>query len=270
MVEQSATREVSPYGPPPRGRRPTHQCARSRTTGPVAVTSATPGSAANGAGSTGSVNSRVIGRHARWRRSSIRSTATMRPSAMIPTRSQKCHTSSSRCDERNTVAPPAVASRTSSANTSWAIGSSQAVGSSSSRTAGRWARAWTRATFWRFPDERSRIGRSRSTSSRSASASIRAGSGSPRSPASHVQHRRPVRRSESAGFPATYPMWRCTATASRWASRPRMRAWPRVGRIRSRSSRMTVVLPAPFGPRNPKISPVRTSRSTSSTPRVRP
>ena len=40
------------------------------------------------------------------------------------------------------------------------------------------------------------------------------------------------------------------------AGAPVTKARPRVGRIKPASSLMVVVLPAPFGPRNPKISPV--------------
>src|SRR5664279_2834505 len=40
---------------------------------------------------------------------------------------------------------------------------------------------------------------------------------------------------------------------------------PEVGRSWSRSRRIVVDFPAPFGPRKPKISPVFTSRSTPST-----
>src|SRR5688572_22459623 len=40
--------------------------------------------------------------------------------------------------------------------------------------------------------------------------------------------------------------------------------------MRSRRVRMVVVLPAPLGPRKPKISPAWTSRSTSMMPRCSP
>src|SRR5438876_3724501 len=46
---------------------------------------------------------------------------------------------------------------------------------------------------------------------------------------------------------------------------PKIAAEPRVGRSRSSSIRIIVVLPAPFRPRKPKISPRRT---TSETPRT--
>src|SRR5207302_3883756 len=44
-----------------------------------------------------------------------------------------------------------------------------------------------------------------------------------------------------------------------------MVTWPEVGLIKPTSIRIVVVLPAPFGPRKPKISPRWSSNETSST-----
>ena len=52
---------------------------------------------------------------------------------------------------------------------------------------------------------------------------------------------------------------------SRRRSAPATVAVPEVGASRVASIRSVVVLPAPFGPRKPKISPVPTSRSTPRT-----
>ena len=49
-----------------------------------------------------------------------------------------------------------------------------------------------------------------------------------------------------------------------------MVACPLVGRVRPQSIRMVVVLPAPFAPRNPKISPAGTENESASTALVRP
>ena len=57
-----------------------------------------------------------------------------------------------------------------------------------------------------------------------------------------------------------YPTRRLIASASRVTSMPATHAVPSLGRSRPQSIRMVVVLPAPLGPRNPKISPVRTPR----------
>ena len=45
---------------------------------------------------------------------------------------------------------------------------------------------------------------------------------------------------------------------------------PAVGRMRSSSSRIVVLLPAPFGPRNPNTSPRSTRRSSPSRARIPP
>jgi hypothetical protein len=45
---------------------------------------------------------------------------------------------------------------------------------------------------------------------------------------------------------------------------------PPVGRMKSRTVRIVVVLPAPLGPRYPKISPRSTENVRSTTPRERP
>ena len=62
-----------------------------------------------------------------------------------------------------------------------------------------------------------------------------------------------------------YPMRRLTPSGSRPTSRPPTTAVPDVGRSRPHSMRMVVDLPAPLLPRNPKISPARTSNETSLT-----
>jgi hypothetical protein len=51
---------------------------------------------------------------------------------------------------------------------------------------------------------------------------------------------------------------------------PRMSALPEVGRTSPRSIRKVVVLPAPFGPRNPYTSPRRTQSDSLSTATIRP
>src|SRR3954470_1849032 len=67
-----------------------------------------------------------------------------------------------------------------------------------------------------------------------------------------------------------YPIRRWIATASAVLSMSNTNARPEVGRMRSRTVRIVVVLRAPFGPRNPKTSPAMTSRLTSSIPRWAP
>jgi hypothetical protein len=70
--------------------------------------------------------------------------------------------------------------------------------------------------------------------------------------------------------------WCCTpmrcrsVDASRRGSSPRMVMVPRSGLRWPSTHSMVVVLPAPFGPMRPKISPCWTSSDTSSTATVEP
>jgi hypothetical protein len=63
----------------------------------------------------------------------------------------------------------------------------------------------------------------------------------------------------------TTPTRAFAAGGSATTSMPATTAEPAVGITRVVSIPTVVVLPAPFGPRSPKISPVRTSRSRAST-----
>src|SRR6266508_1991317 len=56
-----------------------------------------------------------------------------------------------------------------------------------------------------------------------------------------------------------------SAGANRW---PKISMWPLSGLMRSRIARISVVLPAPFGPSRPKISPAWTSSDTPSSATV--
>ncbi len=88
----------------------------------------------------------------------------------------------------------------------------------------------------------------------------------PRRPATKETSSRPLQRGSTVNSPARFPSRAWTRARSRWLSRPNRRASPLVGRSRSSSVRIVVVLPAPFGPRKPKISPSCTVRLTSSMP----
>ena len=63
----------------------------------------------------------------------------------------------------------------------------------------------------------------------------------------------------------TYPIRLRTPSGSRSRSAPATTAVPEVGRSSVVSIRSVVVLPAPFGPRKPTISPSSTVRSTPRT-----
>src|SRR5450432_4098698 len=60
-------------------------------------------------------------------------------------------------------------------------------------------------------------------------------------------------------------MRRLTSSGFRLTSKPPTTARPEVGAISPHSTRMVVDLPAPLGPKKPKISPCRTSRFRSAT-----
>src|SRR3954470_14535426 len=60
----------------------------------------------------------------------------------------------------------------------------------------------------------------------------------------------------------TSPMWRRTSSRSLTTSWPATRALPLVGFASVHSMLIVVVLPAPFGPRNPNTSPASTLKRT--------
>src|SRR5580704_10657209 len=62
-----------------------------------------------------------------------------------------------------------------------------------------------------------------------------------------------------------YPMLRLISSDCVATSNPATVALPEVGPINPHRIRIVVDFPAPFGPRNPKISPCRTSIDTRST-----
>src|SRR5215510_6091541 len=62
----------------------------------------------------------------------------------------------------------------------------------------------------------------------------------------------------------------CSARASRTGSSPSTAMAPRSGVLSPSTHSIVVVLPAPFGPISPKISPSHTSKDTSSTATVGP
>ena len=71
----------------------------------------------------------------------------------------------------------------------------------------------------------------------------------------------PVRFGHKLTSPGTYANRRCSATASRHGSPPNRVTSPASARIKPSTTRMVVVFPAPFGPRNPCTSPPRRAKS---------
>src|SRR2546430_6919506 len=243
---------------------------RQRSTFWSTVTSLTPGRAANSSADTGSSKWISTCRTARSRRSSTRSTTTMRPSRTMPTRSAVCCTSRITCEDMKTVCPAARASRTIDRNVCCTSGSSPLVGSSRISSSGACMNACTRPTFCRLPLDRLRNRAVRSRSRRSASAVIRARGTPPRRLPRYVSSSVTLCRPSTVKSPGRYPMRRRSATPSWRGSPPSSSTRPLVGRIRSSRTRMVVVLPAPLGPRKPYTSPVVTDRSRPARPRRDP
>jgi len=92
----------------------------------------------------------------------------------------------------------------------------------------------------------------------------------PNSRACSVSSSRPVWRSSRPASWSATPILRRTASGSRATSRPATVAVPLVIVSSVVSIRTVVDLPAPFGPRKPKTSPVRTARSTPRTASTSP
>src|SRR5207245_277501 len=81
---------------------------------------------------------------------------------------------------------------------------------------------------------------------------------------------RPVRLGSAPACWPTYPTCSRTRFGRRRRSKPATMASPLLGCSNVASMRSAVVLPAPFGPRNPKISPALTFRSTPATASTTP
>src|SRR6185437_12665608 len=75
----------------------------------------------------------------------------------------------------------------------------------------------------------------------------------------------PVRSRSEVSACGITPIASRTRTGSRATSKPATNPWPEVGTISVVSIRLSVVLPAPLGPRRPNNSPRRTSKVTWST-----
>src|SRR5664279_4173928 len=84
------------------------------------------------------------------------------------------------------------------------------------------------------------------------------------------RHWPPVSPGQSATSPATWASRSWSVAAWRHGSPPKSSTWPPLARIRPRTTRIVVDLPAPLGPRKPWTSPGATSRSSPSRARNRP
>ena len=170
--------------------------------------------------------------------------------------------------ETKTVLPSRPSRRISSRTSTMPAGSSPFAGSSRIRTSGslRSAPAIPRRCF--IPSEYvltwSSARSARPTSSRARAMRARP---IPEIFPSSSRLRRPENRGYIVGLSTiepTRPITRCSPAGSC----PSRRQRPPVGRTRPRRQRIVVVLPAPFGPRNPNTPPCGTARSRPSTATV--
>ena len=201
--------------------------------------------------------------------------ATLRPRSMTATRSASWSASSRYCVVSMIVQPSATRPRMVSHISPRVRGSRPVVGSSRKISGGLVIRLAARSRRRRMPPENCEIGLF-AASSRPNCASR------PRAVARASADRRPCSRPNSHRFsvavrssstdaycPVTPTSWR-TRCGSRATSTPNTRACPASIGSSVASMRSIVVFPAPFGPRTPKISPWRTSRSMPSTARSSP
>ena len=176
---------------------------------------------------------------------------------------------------RNTVAPPALIRRTSAQIASREAGSRPVVGSSRNSTSGEWTSALARSSRRFIPPEYVFVRRSaasdRPTSSSSSSVRDRAACPViPYSPHWSSSSSRPVCTGSSPISCSATPIRRRTSAPCSTTSSPATVALPAVGGSSVHSIRTVVVLPAPFGPRNPNTSPAETVRSMSRTASIPP
>ena len=189
---------------------------------------------------------------------------------MIATRSQVRSTSSMMCELRNTVRPSVRASRTISKNVCWTSGSRPDVGSSRISRSGPVLERDDQADLLLValrvllePAARvevealDELGHVAGIDATAQVGEVLDG----------VAAGEPVVEVELAGQVAD-PAVDGDRVGGRLDAEDLAR--PDVGRMRSSRMRIVVVLPAPFGPRKPKISPSSTSRSSSVMPRWAP
>jgi hypothetical protein len=188
---------------------------------------------------------------------------------MIATRSQSRSASSSRWVVRKTVTPRSRSPLTSSSTSCAATGSSPDVGSSRNITSGSLSSERASEARCLSPldsDPHRSSARSARPTADSASKIRACRPGSPYSRAKKSRFSATVSRVYRPGASVVIEM-RCRISASPAgpSGMPATDADPDVGVISVPSIRTVVVLPAPFGPRNPNTSPLPTLNDTSST-----
>ena len=194
------------------------------------------------------------------------------PRSTMATASQVRSTSSSRCDDSTTVRPSATRDRIMSRMSSMPAGSRPFIGSSRISSSGSPRRQAATPRRWRMPMEyfdtlssaRCRM------PTRSSEGSMRPLAAGSRAAARICRFWRPVRWPWKRGSSTMAP------TRARARSRCRGTSWPSRDMVPASawvspsSTRISVVLPAPFGPRYPKAQPRGTRSSTSFTATLSP
>ena len=189
--------------------------------------------------------------------------ATSRPRARIATRLHSASASLSTCELKKTVHPRSRRPRISARTSRRPSGSRPDIGSSKITSSGSLISAWAMPTRCSMPFENLR-----SCSRRSAPmpTSIEQAAGAPPALRGVVAEERAEIHQQLLGGQVVVEVrvLRQIADAAlrppgRRAAGPEFRRGPPVGNTSCISSFSVVVLPAPFGPRNPKTSPVSTS-----------
>ena len=164
-----------------------------------------------------------------------------------------------------TVVPSLFRRRTSSHSEIRLIGSRPVVGSSRNNTVGWWMSARARSKRLRIPPEyvptrRSAAAVRPTRSSKSFARAFILLAGIPYNTACNRKSSVPVMSGSIAASCSATPIRRRTSSGFFATSKPATIALPEVGRSNVVSMRTTVLFPAPFGPRKPKISPALTVR----------
>src|SRR5439155_2628391 len=190
------------------------------------------------------------------RRSSTVPSATILPCWMMATRSHIASATSSVWVLISTVPPRLTNWRKMSFSRRAALWSSPTMGSSTTMYWGRWINALEMISFWRIPWLYASTSSSfqLASSNTSSSSAIRRSTASPSWPYRPATNRRnsaPVSLSYTNGRSGMKPRRIFAARGFCCTLSPPSRTRPSVGRRIPAIMRSVVVLPAPFGPRNP-------------------
>ena len=191
------------------------------------------------------------------------------PWSITAIRSDKWSASSRYWVVRRTVVPLETSTLIPSQSVRRLVRSRPVVGSSRKRTGGRATSAPARSSRRRMPPEYVRTSRSPASVRSKSASSSRARSRETRLPRWYrrpniSRFSKPLKFSSTAAYWPARPIRARSLPASLTTSKPATRAVPPSGARRVVRMRTAVVLPAPLGPRSPRMLPASTRRSTSS------